>query len=209
MAGLRTLRGLAAGRSRAAPAARALLALRLAISRRPLCREFFESGDNLEYDCIEPWGIPLIRSREENVTAFVLDQMYETMMQCSCDSALVRLRLPEPEDARRLGVAPASDQQAVGLADDEQVKKALVALCQAAWFWGRPVVLAFDQVDNLEPAQFRALARFLHALLDAATNLLVVTSGVQATLVQWRQERVVQDSSWDRLAQTQAGVMTA
>lgn len=101
-AGLRTLRGLAAGSSRAAPAARALLALRLAISRRPLCREFFESGDNLEYDCIEPWGIPLIRSREENVTAFVLDQMYETMMQCSCDSALVRLRLPEPEDARRM-----------------------------------------------------------------------------------------------------------
>ena len=101
-AGLRTLHELAAGRARAAPAARALLALRQAISRRPLCREFFESGDNLEYDCIEPWGIPLIRSREENVTAFVLDQMFETMMQCCCDSALVRLRIPGPDDARRM-----------------------------------------------------------------------------------------------------------
>lgn len=109
--------------------------------------------------------------------------------------------LLDAEDARRLGLPPSADHHAVGLADDEQVKKALVALCHVALAWGRPFVLAFDQVDNLEPAQFKALARFLHALLDASINLLVVTAGVQATLFGWRQERVVQDSSWDRLAQ--------
>ncbi|MFO0967624.1 MAG: ATP-binding protein [Gemmataceae bacterium] len=105
----------------------------------------------------------------------------------------------DAEDAERLGVPMTADGG--GIADDEQVKKTLVALAQVALLWGRPMVLVLDQVDNLEPAQFKALTRFLHALLDAASNLVVITAGVQATLVQWRQEKVVQDSSWDRLAQ--------
>ena len=66
---------------------------------------------------------------------------------------------------------------------------------------GPPLVLALDQVDNLEPAQFQTLGRFLHALLDSATNLVVITSGVRATLFNWRDNRILQDSSWDRLAQ--------
>src|SRR5262249_34455663 len=31
--------------------------------------------------------------------------------------------------------------------------------------------------------------------------LLVVIAGIQATLLRWRDERVIQDSAWDRLAQ--------
>lgn len=108
----------------------------------------------------------------------------------------------DPEAARRLGIpGGTAAEEGVGLADDEQVKGALVALAQAAWFWGRPLVLALDQVDNLEPAQFRALARFLHALLDASTNLVVITAGVRETLLRWSDEKVIQTSSWDRLAQ--------
>lgn len=105
------------------------------------------------------------------------------------------------EDAARLGLNPQSEQQSVGLADDEQVKKVFVALSKAAWCWGRPMILALDQVDNLEPAQFHTLGRFLHALLDSASNLLVITSGVRETLLRWREERILQQSSWDRIAQ--------
>ena len=77
----------------------------------------------------------------------------------------------------------------------------LVALSRLALGAGQPFLLGFDQVDNLDDEQMAALARFLEALLDAAPNLLVVTAGVQATLLHWRQRRVIQDSAWDRLAQ--------
>jgi len=108
----------------------------------------------------------------------------------------------DDEDAKRLGLsASLDDNHAVALADDEQVKKVFVALAQAARFWGRPIVLALDQVDNLEIEQFRALGRFLHALLDAATNLVVVTCGVRSTLLKWKDDRILQESSWDRVAQ--------
>jgi hypothetical protein len=85
--------------------------------------------------------------------------------------------------------------------DAEQARQALVALTRSAAAEGQPFILALDQVDNLDPEQFGALARFLEALLDAAPNLLVVTAGVQASLVRWREDRVVQDSGWDRLGQ--------
>jgi hypothetical protein len=107
-----------------------------------------------------------------------------------------------PEEARLLGLPPGRHQDdPVALEDNQQVKQVLAALGGLAACLGRPFVLAFDQVDNLEDEQFAALARFLEALIDSASNLLVVTSGIQATLLRWREQRVVQDSSWDRLAQ--------
>jgi hypothetical protein len=63
--------------------------------------------------------------------------------------------------------------------------------------------LCFDQVDNLDPEQVGALTRFLEALLDSAANLLVVTAGVKATLLDFRQAKVIQDSAWDRVAQVE------
>jgi hypothetical protein len=108
----------------------------------------------------------------------------------------------DPADAVRLRLPPGpARDEPVGLADNQQVKQVLVALARLALGARRPFVLAFDQVDNLDDAQMAALARFLEALLDAAPNLLVVTAGVQATLLHWRQARVIQDSAWDRLAQ--------
>lgn len=106
----------------------------------------------------------------------------------------------DPAEARALGLTPPPNGETVGLADDEQVKAVLIALCQLAVFWRKPVVVCLDQVDNLEPAQFAALARFLHALLDGAANLLVLTAGVRETLARWEAEGVVPKSTWDRLA---------
>jgi hypothetical protein len=105
-------------------------------------------------------------------------------------------------EARELGLPSARGRETgIGLADNQQIKQALVALTQLARWRGQPFVLCFDQVDNLDREQMAALARFLEALLDSSPNLLVVIAGIQATLLRWRDERVIQDSAWDRLAQ--------
>jgi hypothetical protein len=108
----------------------------------------------------------------------------------------------DPAEAARLRLAPAAARgEPVGLADNQRVKQVLLALTRLALGARRPFLLCFDQVDNLDDEQVASLARFLEALLDAAPNLLVVSAGVQATLLHWRQARVIQDSAWDRLAQ--------
>jgi hypothetical protein len=106
----------------------------------------------------------------------------------------------DPDEAGQLGLSSLSGQP-VGLADAQQIKQVLVALSRLALSWRRPLILCFDQVDNLDADQAAALARFLQALIDSALNLLVVIAGVQATLMQWRSQKTIQDSAWDRLAQ--------
>jgi AAA ATPase domain len=113
----------------------------------------------------------------------------------------------DPAEARRLGLPPGPRRdEAVALADNQQVKQVLVALTQLALYRRQPFLLCLDQVDNLDDEQVAALARFLEALLDSAANLLVVTSGVQATLVGYRPRGVIQSSAWDRLAQFEIGL---
>ncbi len=105
-------------------------------------------------------------------------------------------------EARLLGLPPAvRPQDPVALADSQQIKQVLVALARLAAARGQPFVLAFDQVDNLDAEQMTALARFLEALIDSAPNLLVVTAGIHTTLLPWREQGVIPDSAWDRLAQ--------
>lgn len=108
--------------------------------------------------------------------------------------------LDAPE-ARRLGLRLARHEDATALADNQQIKQVLVSLTQLAALSGQPFLLCFDQVDNLDPEQAGALSRFLEALLDSSDSLLVVTAGIQATLLHWRETKVIQDSAWDRLAQ--------
>ncbi|HTU19288.1 MAG TPA: AAA family ATPase [Gemmataceae bacterium] len=108
----------------------------------------------------------------------------------------------DPEDARVLELPPPSRaDESVALLDNQQIKQVLVALTRLAASKNRPFVLVFDQVDNLDEEQAAALARFLEALIDSSPNLLVVTAGVQDTLVRWHQNRIIQESAWDRLAQ--------
>jgi AAA ATPase domain len=108
----------------------------------------------------------------------------------------------DADEARQLGLPPARQPgEPYALADNQQIKQVLVALAQLALWSRQPFVLCFDQVDNLDVEQAAALARFLEALLDSAPNLLVVTAGIQSTLVGWREAGVIQASAWDRLAQ--------
>ena len=91
--------------------------------------------------------------------------------------------------------------EAAAPADPQQIKQILVALSRLSAAAGRPFVLAFDQVDNLDDEQFAALGRFLEALIDASPNLLAVTAGIQSSLLRWKESGVIQHSAWDRLAQ--------
>ncbi len=108
----------------------------------------------------------------------------------------------DPADAQRLRLPPASNRgEPIRLADNQQIKAVLVTFCRLALAARQPFLLCFDQADNLDDAQMAALARFLEALIDAAPNLLVVTAGIQASLLHWRNSKIIQDSAWDRLAQ--------
>src|SRR5262249_6577146 len=104
------------------------------------------------------------------------------------------------EDAEQIRVPVHPDGMAY-LADNQEVKQVFVALSRLARGPGAPFILALDQVDNLETDQASALTRFLEALLDSCPNLLVVTAGIQATLLAWKQKGVIQESAWDRVAQ--------
>src|SRR5205085_1845523 len=63
----------------------------------------------------------------------------------------------DPDEAHQLGLSAAARRgDPVALEDDEQVKQVLIALAQLAAYRGQPLILCFDQVDNLEPAQAAA-----------------------------------------------------
>jgi hypothetical protein len=105
----------------------------------------------------------------------------------------------EPAEARQLGLPP---QRAPGApADNQHVKQVLVALTQLARAARHLFLLCFDQVDNLDEEQVRALTRFLHDLLDSAGNLLIVTTGVQQTMLDYQRRGVITETSWDRVGQ--------
>jgi AAA ATPase domain len=112
-----------------------------------------------------------------------------------------------PDEAARLGLPPGGPpDEPQALADNQQIKHVLVALAHLALWRGQPLILCFDQVDNLDTDQAAALARFLEALLDSAPNVLVITAGVQETLIGWREAGVIQASAWDRLAQVEVAL---
>ncbi len=108
----------------------------------------------------------------------------------------------DPAEARLLGLPPGRQRDdPVALEDARQYKQVLVALARLAACERRPLVLALDQAENLDAEQFAALTRFLEALLDSGSSMLVITAGLQSALTRWYEERVVQPSAWDRLAQ--------
>ena len=58
--------------------------------------------------------------------------------------------------------------------------------------------LRFLEQVVVESDKIKPLARFLHALLDHASNLLVITSGVKQTLLDYKQEQIIPEAAWDR-----------
>lgn len=108
-------------------------------------------------------------------------------------------------DAYKLGKLVRGSALDLSLPDDQAISRVLIAVSNLAKLTGRSFTLCFDQVENLRESQMHALARFTHGLIDHAHNLLVVTSGVQRDLLEYKQE-VIRSSSWDRIAQHQIGL---
>jgi hypothetical protein len=105
-------------------------------------------------------------------------------------------------EARQIGLRPEEGPDgAVALFDNQHIKQVLVGLTRIARSARRLFVLCFDQVDNLDEEQVRALSRFLHDVLDSAGNLLVVTTGVRHTLNSYLDRGTITETSWDRIGQ--------
>src|SRR5208337_309448 len=87
----------------------------------------------------------------------------------------------DPDIARSLGLR-ARSREGVMLRDEQEIAQVLLTLAQFAIFSNQPFVLCIDQVDqvdNIDLDKLRTLVQFLHALIDQAANLLVITSGVK------------------------------
>ena len=106
----------------------------------------------------------------------------------------------DADAATRLGLK-VEGQESAALADDQAVEQVLLALAHLAQIRDQPFVLCIDQVDNLDHDKLKALARFLHALLDHASNMLVIVSGVKETLLDFREDGIIPEAAWDRIAE--------
>ena len=109
----------------------------------------------------------------------------------------------DPVFAARLGFR-ADRNEPVMLHDDQEVEHVLLSLTRLALVSQQPLVLCIDQVENLDPDKLKPLVRFLHTLLDQATNLLIIISGVKETLLRYRKEDIIPEAAWDRIAQYKA-----
>lgn len=96
--GKHALRSIADGRGRARDLARALLALDVANRAASGNKFTVNLADAIGLDSCAPWGVPLVWSRKENLTAMVLDEMYQLAMQTSCDMSVVAMQFPAPTD---------------------------------------------------------------------------------------------------------------
>jgi hypothetical protein len=106
----------------------------------------------------------------------------------------------DPDAARWLGLRVVG-QKPVMLEDDEEVKQVLLALTNLALVSNQPFILCIDQVDIIDPDKVKSLTRFLHALIEDAKNLLVITSGVKQTLLEFQEHRIIAEATWQRIAQ--------
>jgi type II secretory pathway predicted ATPase ExeA len=105
----------------------------------------------------------------------------------------------EPEGVVALGLG--SNPSRASLLDDEAARGVLQLLAALASSAGKPFVLCIDQVDNLDHDKVKALANFLHALLDHCKNLVVILSGVRENLYELREKHVIPEAAWDRIAE--------
>lgn len=97
-------------------------------------------------------------------------------------------------------LAEKDDEGLLRLPDDLYVESVLLVLTEMAAAVNRPFVICLDQVDNLNPDHVQSLTRFLHALVDHSHNLLIVTSGVKQTIDFFREQAIITEAAWDRLA---------
>jgi hypothetical protein len=106
----------------------------------------------------------------------------------------------DPDAARWLGLK-VDPQQPAMVPDDQEVEQVLLTLTRLAFVNHQPFILCVDQFENLDPDKLKPLVRFLHALLDHASNMLLITSGVKQTLLKYRSDGIIPEASWDRIAE--------
>jgi hypothetical protein len=106
----------------------------------------------------------------------------------------------DPNLAAHLGFQ-VDPREPVMLRDDHEVEQVLRALRQLTLVSRQPFVLCIDQFENLDPEKIKPLSRFLHALLDRTSNLLVIASGVKQTLLEYKDQQIIPEAAWDRIAQ--------
>ncbi len=105
----------------------------------------------------------------------------------------------DPDIARSLGLR-ARSREGVMLRDEQEIAQVLLTLAQFAIFSNQPFVLCIDQVEIIDSDKVRTLVQFLHALIDRAENLLVITSGVKRTLLKFKEDFVIPEATWDRIS---------
>jgi hypothetical protein len=102
-----------------------------------------------------------------------------------------------PDAAAQLGLHADGDEAA----RDERVDQVFRALSHLGGIAERPLLLCIDQVDHLDDDAARALAAFLHGLLDGARHLLVALSGEKQGMNRFVDGGVIPQVAWDRLAE--------
>jgi hypothetical protein len=105
----------------------------------------------------------------------------------------------EPAEREQLSLRHTPEVGAGEGLDSQLSERVLFVITELARFRDQPVVICLDQVENLEDDQFASLCQFLHGLLDACRNLLVVVSGVKSKLIAWYDSRLITQAAWDRL----------
>lgn len=106
----------------------------------------------------------------------------------------------DEDQARALGRV-AGRRISTRLADGAAVERVLIVLARLLALDDKVLVLCLDQIDNLDLEQIRSLMVFLHALIDHAQNLVVICAGVDASLNQLRDQKVILQAAWDRVAE--------
>ncbi|HEV2945961.1 MAG TPA: AAA family ATPase [Gemmataceae bacterium] len=113
------------------------------------------------------------------------------------------------EEAHRLGLKNGpGEEESIALSGTEQIQLVFVALGLLSRNQDKPLVLCFDEVENLDAPQLSALSQFLLGLLNACANLLVITCGVQDTLMRRLAAKSneadahgIDSAVWERLSQ--------
>ena len=107
----------------------------------------------------------------------------------------------ERDELRRIDLdLPASDDDSDEM-QDEHVLRVLVVLTEFAREGSKPFMLCLDQVDVLNDDRIRALATFLHILLDSSRDLTTIFCGVQEMLLDHVNRQVIAGADWDRIRQ--------
>jgi len=101
------------------------------------------------------------------------------------------------EDGQTLGIHLHGTTEDGSTLTEEGMKEVIRVLCRFSGFRERAFILCFDQVDTLNEEQVRSWASVVHAMLDTIPHLLVVTSGVHETFLNWPRNNWVHAASWE------------